>query len=425
MGRPSLLLFPFPFLKRKQNKRIGQRQRRQPNSHRENRKWKERRLRSESGGAVSVVLWRTKARWDCGRPATECAFTILSIPERALERRKIRQAEKMRNARLPRHDDHFASVIARNMSTTGHQTMDLSAEIANDLKNVVKLFPRLTNDLKKGDCGKVGVIGGSAQYTGAPYFAASTAIKIGADLSYLFCHPEASPVIKSYSPELMVNPTLDFSQIEANLARLDVIVFGPGIGRDKDALVPLFKKLWQYVKQNPKICMVVDADGIFLLADCLKEAQGCKNAIITPNHREFDRLYDAIWPHEESNGLSDIDRVKKLSSHLGVCFLRKSDSDIITNGQRVELGKTVGTMRRCGGQGDVLSGATAIFAYWAMFKEGAKEYSTDHIINGAAAASDFVRFTSRQTFAKVGRAMNAGDIIAEIPHVVKQIDKTI
>lgn len=91
----------------------------------------------------------------------------------------------------------------------------------------------------------------------------------------------------------------------------------------------------------------------------------------------------------------------------------------------MELGNTLGTMRRCGGQGDILSGATAVFAYWAKFKDGAKEYSTDHIINGAAAASDFVRFTSRQTFAKVGRAMNAGDIIAEIPNVVKEIDKTM
>lgn len=32
---------------------------------------------------------------------------------------------------------------------------------------------------RKGDAGKIGIIGGSAEYTGAPYFAAITALKVG------------------------------------------------------------------------------------------------------------------------------------------------------------------------------------------------------------------------------------------------------
>lgn len=31
----------------------------------------------------------------------------------------------------------------------------------------------------KGDAGKIGVIGGSIEYTGAPYFAAISALKVG------------------------------------------------------------------------------------------------------------------------------------------------------------------------------------------------------------------------------------------------------
>uniref|UniRef100_A0A915DA46 ATP-dependent NAD(P)H-hydrate dehydratase n=1 Tax=Ditylenchus dipsaci TaxID=166011 RepID=A0A915DA46_9BILA len=121
-------------------------------------------------------------------------------------------------------------------SLNQHQFSTAIKFSADDLKNSAQLFPKLTNELKKGDCGKVGVIGGSAEYTGAPYFAA------WADLSYLFCHPDASPVIKGYGPELMVNPTLDFQQIEATLGRLDAVVFGPGIGRNKQVLVPLLEK---------------------------------------------------------------------------------------------------------------------------------------------------------------------------------------
>lgn len=39
---------------------------------------------------------------------------------------------------------------------------------------------------------------------GAPYYAAASALKMGADLSFVFCAKEATIPIKSYSPELMV-----------------------------------------------------------------------------------------------------------------------------------------------------------------------------------------------------------------------------
>jgi hypothetical protein len=42
--------------------------------------------------------------------------------------------------------------------------------------------------LHKGNCGK---IGGSLEYTGAPYYAAFSALKVGADLSHIFCKKEA------------------------------------------------------------------------------------------------------------------------------------------------------------------------------------------------------------------------------------------
>jgi ATP-dependent NAD(P)H-hydrate dehydratase len=58
----------------------------------------------------------------------------------------------------------------------------------------------------KGSSGRVGVLGGSARYTGAPYYAAMAALKAGADLAFVFCAKEAAQPIKGYSPELMVAP---------------------------------------------------------------------------------------------------------------------------------------------------------------------------------------------------------------------------
>ena len=49
-------------------------------------------------------------------------------------------------------------------------------------------------------------IGGSVDYTGAPYYAGMSALRVGAELVSVFTAFEASIPIKSYSPELMVSP---------------------------------------------------------------------------------------------------------------------------------------------------------------------------------------------------------------------------
>ena len=44
------------------------------------------------------------------------------------------------------------------------------------------LVPPLAASNYKGNAGKVGVLGGCADYTGAPFYAALSALKVGADL---------------------------------------------------------------------------------------------------------------------------------------------------------------------------------------------------------------------------------------------------
>ena len=74
------------------------------------------------------------------------------------------------------------------------------------------------------------MFGGCFLYTGAPYFAAISALKCGADLVHVFCEKEAGNVIKSYSPELIVHPVLDteyvLEEIDKWLPRLHCVVIG-------------------------------------------------------------------------------------------------------------------------------------------------------------------------------------------------------
>jgi ATP-dependent NAD(P)H-hydrate dehydratase len=77
----------------------------------------------------------------------------------------------------------------------------------------------------KGNQGIICVIGGSLEYTGAPYFSGITALKLGADLVHIICTRSASIPIKSYSPgkltsnvysELIVHPHLPETEDERN-----------------------------------------------------------------------------------------------------------------------------------------------------------------------------------------------------------------
>jgi ATP-dependent NAD(P)H-hydrate dehydratase len=90
-----------------------------------------------------------------------------------------------RLARQPRR----RCTIARGMAT----------DAASLAARVRTLVPPLSDDKYKGQAGKIGVLGGCREYTGAPYFAAFSALRVGADLSHVFCTRSAAPVIKACS----------------------------------------------------------------------------------------------------------------------------------------------------------------------------------------------------------------------------------
>jgi hypothetical protein len=66
--------------------------------------------------------------------------------------------------------------------------------------------------------------------------------------------------------------------------------------------------------------------------------------------------------------LNSPDAAKKLlglSRYLGVAVLRKSSQDMVSDGRIVVRIEEDGSPRRCGGQGDILSGCLGIAYSWA------------------------------------------------------------
>ncbi|XP_051025627.1 ATP-dependent (S)-NAD(P)H-hydrate dehydratase isoform X2 [Acomys russatus] len=213
-----------------------------------------------------------------------------------------------------------------------HSTKDME----NLLQLVRNIVPALTSEKHKGQDGRIGVVGGCQEYTGAPYFAGISALKVGADLTHVFCAREAAAVIKSYSPELIVHPVLDSSnaieEVDKWLPRLHVLVVGPGLGRDA-FLLSNVRGILEATRARD-IPVVIDADGLWLIAQQPAIIRGYRKAVLTPNHVEFGRLWEAVLsgPMDTKNHSGS---VLKLSQALGnITVVQKGEHDVISDGQQ-------------------------------------------------------------------------------------------
>ncbi|KAL7384608.1 hypothetical protein ABVT39_005413 [Epinephelus coioides] len=306
-----------------------------------------------------------------------------------------------------------------SLGSTSHRGMD------DDILSLVKsIVPPLTSKKHKGQDGRIGIIGGCQDYTGAPYFAAISALKVGADLSHVFCTKDAATVIKSYSPELIVHPVLDspnaVEEIEKWLPRLHGLVVGPGLGRE-EALLRTAKEVIE--KSKPRdIPIVIDADGLWLVTQQPSVIQGYQKGILTPNIMEFTRLYEAL--HHEPMDSSDHQRsVMQLSVAMGnLTLVLKGEHDLITDGSKVVSCSVEGSGRRCGGQGDLLSGSMGVLAHWAHAASAAGTVrSVNPSVVAAFGACSLTRQCNSQAFQRHGRSTTTSDMIQEIGSAFKKL----
>ncbi|XP_004925215.3 ATP-dependent (S)-NAD(P)H-hydrate dehydratase [Bombyx mandarina] len=286
------------------------------------------------------------------------------------------------------------------------------------MKNLIKIcIPPLDKSSHKGQAGRIGVIGGSLEYTGAPYFAGISSLKVGADLAHIFCSSVASAVIKSYSPELIVHPLLDkqdaVEEILPWFDRLHSIVIGPGLGRDWQTF-DIIAKLIEVIKQK-KIPIIIDADGLFLITEkpnLIKDFDS--PVILTPNKIEFERLSNKI----------DVQTMGK-----NVTILKKGPNDELISPfpEFTWSLETGGSGRRCGGQGDLLSGTIATFMHWTLAnidKIKIPDISNNKMLAASLscyAACILVRKCNEKAFKLKGRSMLATDMIEFIHDAFEEL----
>lgn len=243
-------------------------------------------------------------------------------------------------------------------------------------------FRNLNPSAKKGQNGTVLIIGGSSLYTGAPVFSAKSALRAGADLVYIFCMPEALASIKLLHEAIVMPITYD----KRVLKKITACVLGPGLGRVGADTLRFIRKIIKCLNTR-SVPVIIDADAIhYYKKGYFSFVNTC---VVTPNFKEKINL-------------------SVREGHVGVL---KGAEDVIAFNNESHTVSVRGSEKRCGGQGDVLSGVLA-----SALSIGHGE----NIVSACVSACTLVREASCMAFSMKGFGLMTSDIIEVLPDVLKK-----
>jgi ATP-dependent NAD(P)H-hydrate dehydratase len=312
----------------------------------------------------------------------------------------------------------------------------------------------MSEDSQKGSSGRIAVLGGSARYTGAPYYAAMASLKAGADLAYVFTATEAALPIKSYSPELMVAPVYtaaDFDrvvqqepadlnsetaqalvkdmvdQVVGELDRLHCLVVGPGMGRCPLVMKAVASILVEARQRN--LHVVLDADALYMIS--LPEYQGILSgydkAVLTPNIVEYKRLFPAAGEGKLGN-LNHVTVVRK--GKEDVVMVVQADNDGIGENEQQQpqlishsrlTCTEPGGLKRSGGIGDVLAGTLGTTVAWHSILVERGVASANDLPLSCWTACCFVKRATYTAFQAKRRSMTAPDVLEDLGASIDQM----
>jgi len=272
-------------------------------------------------------------------------------------------------------------------------------------------FQRTRNSFaKKGDFGRILVVGGSDIYSGAPALAGMAALRTGADLVSILAPDPVVSAIRSYSPNLMVTslgtnlllPEAVETVIEL-AAKNHVVALGPGLGLEQQTKLAVTAIVEQLIESNKPL--VLDADGLKAIASSELKLNPDRT-VLTPHWGELSILMDGNLGDDTS--LSNrVDQAVACAEKYNSIILLKGSVDVIAEPEgRFKLNRTGVPAMTVGGTGDVLTGIVAALL--------AKDEPAFRAANAAA----FVSGTAGEmAFDERGNHIVATDVIKNIHRV--------
>ena len=269
--------------------------------------------------------------------------------------------------------------------------------------------PRKSNS-RKGDNGKVLVVGGSYMYHGAPILSSLAALRTGCDLVYTAVPKVNAQATRAASADLIVIPLADSKLTRGSVNKLlgqipagiDSATIGMGLAvQDIEALKLLVKSL---IERDVRLSL----DASALRKEILPIIKA-KNVLVTPHASEFERLFGEKIPDNKKTRISIVEKYAKKNS---ITILLKGMDDIITDGTKTLINSKKTPAMTVGGTGDVLSGIAASML------------SQNRDVIEAAASAAFVNGQAGKTVQKnLGMHMVATDLIDVLPLISKTFDR--
>jgi NAD(P)H-hydrate epimerase len=258
---------------------------------------------------------------------------------------------------------------------------------------------------RKHNFGNLLIVGGSKIYPTTPVLVGLAAYRAGVDWVTIAAPQEATRIISTHSPNLMVYPLdgefLEIRHVSKLLELLNkrtAVEIGGGLTRNEHVLSAVIEFL-----KEVKIPCVIDDDALYAVAknkEIIKE-----NFVLTPHSFEFFVLSGK----KVSTDLKKrVEAVKKVAEELGATIILKGHVDVISDGKEVFINKTGTPLMTKAGFGNTLAGICA-----AILARGVDKLT-------AACAAAYINGKAGELAAKLyGEGMLPTDLIEQIPRVIK------
>jgi hydroxyethylthiazole kinase-like uncharacterized protein yjeF len=278
------------------------------------------------------------------------------------------------------------------------------AVIALQAVDVAAILPRPDAESDKYRRGVLGLLAGSEQFTGALVLACGGAIHAGAGMVRAVSAAPAIGVVRQHWPEVVLTTYDPARPAEAvtSAGRVQAWAAGPGMGTDGIAHALLARVL---ASDEP---VLVDADGLTVLAAHRDLLPRAAPTLITPHAGELARLLDADRADIEARRLHF---ARAAAADLGVTVLLKGSTTVIARPDAslpVLVNSTGSSWLATAGSGDVLSGLAG-----GLLAQGA---DTAH----AAAAAAYLHGIAARLAAREA-PIGASDLVSAIPAAIRSV----
>lgn len=263
------------------------------------------------------------------------------------------QCQKLGMALYPGRD-HCGEIVVADIGIAPESLEAVSPKAYTMSEEDLMALPLRPAYSNKGTFGKVLIIAGSENMSGAAYLSALAAYRSGAGLVRIYTPESNRIILQTGLPEAILTTytpgALDLNRLKELCGWADSVVIGPGLGTGE-----MSRSLVAYMMQYCQAPMVLDADALNIIAANPDLTRGFREGmILTPHLGEMSRLIKTPISHIKLDlPETAIGFVKKYP----VVMVLKDACTLVADGSGRLYANTCGNSGMAtGGSGDVLSG---------------------------------------------------------------------